>query len=194
MALTRREAAPRSIVTEPLGRPPARKRGSGMRNITNSLGRKSRLCVRIVSAKRCVFRLKAVFRYRITAPRSTIDAAKRKGRSRVSNGSAVFLDEVDGRSVVARRYRDVLADLVAHLGGNPTAAEMLIARRIATLAVLCEQAEADMASGKDVDVGAYATLANSLRRLVADVGLQPKMRDVTPTLSQYLAAKERQSA
>ena len=131
----------------------------------------------------------------MTAPSSDVVASKTKGRSRVSNGSATFLDDqVDGRSRTARRYRDVLGDLVAHMGGDPSAAETLIARRAAALAVWCEQAESDMAGGQDLDVAAYTTSANALRRLLQDLGLERRARDVTPTLSQYLAAKERQSA
>ena len=126
----------------------------------------------------------------MTAHNSTVAAQKSQGRSRITNGSAVFLDgEVDGRSVLARRYRDILGDLVAHLGGNPSAAETLIARRAATLAVWCEQAEAEMAAGKDLDVQAYTTSANALRRLLADIGLERRARDITPSLSTYLARK-----
>jgi hypothetical protein len=36
----------------------------------------------------------------------------RTNRSRVSNGKELFFEAVDGRSALARRYRDVLAQLV----------------------------------------------------------------------------------
>jgi hypothetical protein len=61
--------------------------------------------------------------------------AKPEARSRVSNGKAVFLDSVDGRrSALARRYRDILAQLVSDIGGDPSEAESIICRRAATLA------------------------------------------------------------
>src|SRR5690606_32608549 len=99
-----------------------------------------------------------------------------------------FVIPVDGRSVLARRYRDVLAQLTADLGGDPSEAQSIIARRAATLAVWCEQAESAMASGGDLDIATFTTAANSLRRLLADLGLERRMRDVTPTLSQYIEA------
>jgi hypothetical protein len=107
-------------------------------------------------------------------------AAKRTGRARVSNGSQLFLDEsgLDGRSVMARRYRDVLAQLVSDLGGDPSEAQSIIARRAATLAVWCEQAESCMAKGDAIDIGSFTTATNALRRLLADLGLERRLKDI----------------
>ena len=44
--------------------------------------------------------------------------AKPEARSRVSNGKDLFLDGVDGRSVIARRYRDILAQLTSDISGT----------------------------------------------------------------------------
>lgn len=126
----------------------------------------------------------------MTATRTANEPQKAKGRSRVSNGSAVFVVPVDGRSVLARRYRDVLAQLTADLGGDPTEAQTIIARRAATLAVWCEQAESAMANGEELDIATFTTAANSLRRLLSDLGLERRrMRDVTPSAREYLARK-----
>ncbi len=58
-----------------------------------------------------------------------------------------------------RRYKEVLGALISDMGGDPSEAKNIIARRSATLAVWCEQAEADMANGKAIDItptlGAY---------------------------------------
>lgn len=121
----------------------------------------------------------------------TLRPNKPEARSRVSNGKALFVDQIDGRSVLARRYRDVLAQLSADLGGDLTEAQMMIARRAATLAVWCEQAEAVMAGGGALDIAAFTTASNTLRRLVADLGLERRLKDVTPSLHQYLAGRER---
>ena len=52
---------------------------------------------------------------------------------------------------------------------------------------------ADMAagylSGGDTDLALYSTLANAQRRLMADLGLERRAHDVTPTLRDYLEAK-----
>jgi hypothetical protein len=102
-------------------------------------------------------------------------------RSRVSNGSATFLEEVDGRSVLARRYRDILRQLVADLGGEPSEAQSVLAKRAATIATWCELAEARMARGEPLNIVEFTTAANALRRLLADLfpGLERRMRDVS---------------
>ncbi len=44
-------------------------------------------------------------------------------RSRVTNGKALFLERVDGRSLTARRYRDLYQAFIADLGGMATVSE-----------------------------------------------------------------------
>lgn len=112
-------------------------------------------------------------------------------QSRVSNGSSTFLDGVDGRTALARRYRDILRELTSDLGGDPSAAQTIICRRAATLAVWCETAEAGMAAGKEIDIAEFTTATNALRRLLADIGLERKARDITPSLEQIMAEGRR---
>jgi hypothetical protein len=108
----------------------------------------------------------------------------------VSNGSAV-LDNVDGRSAIARRYRDVLNELISDLGGDPSGAQSAIARRAASLCVVCEQAESELLAGGALDLAEFTTAANSLRRLLSDLGLERRAKDITPSLSQYLTSEAR---
>jgi hypothetical protein len=112
--------------------------------------------------------------------------AKPEARSRVSNGKDLFLEGVDGRSALARRYRDILAQLTSDIGGDPSEAQNIIVRRATTLAVWCEQAEAKAAAGNELSIGEYATATNSLRRLLLDLGLERRMRDITPSIDAYL--------
>jgi hypothetical protein len=125
----------------------------------------------------------------LLADSPTIDAPKPQACSRVSNGSSTFLDGVDGRSALARRYRDILGELIRDLGGDPSGAQAAIARRAAALCTWCEQAEAAMAGGGEINIAEFTTAANAMRRLLVDLGLERRARDVTPTLSQYLATK-----
>src|SRR5271165_5756399 len=65
-------------------------------------------------------------------------------RSAVSNGSQLFVDStVDGRSKEARRFRDVLAEIVSDLGGADHLSEgqRQLARRCALMSVECEKME-----------------------------------------------------
>jgi len=107
----------------------------------------------------------------------------------VSNGTSLFLEAVDGRSALARRYRDILGQIVSDLGSEPSEAQSLIARRAATLACWCEQSEAEMAGGKELDIGSFTTATNTLRRLLETLGIKRQARDVTD-LSAYLALRK----
>jgi hypothetical protein len=125
----------------------------------------------------------------MSAHRKQSEVPASKTRSRVSNGSSTFLDGADGRSALARRYKDLLAEMIRDMGGDPTAAQAAIARRAATLCVWCEQSEAAMAAGDEIDIGTFATTANAMRRLLVDLGLERKARDITMSLEKYVASK-----
>lgn len=121
---------------------------------------------------------------------------KPQARTRVGNGSAV-LNDVDGRSIVYRRYREILASLVSDMGGDPSEAQEQIARRAASLAIWCEQQDEGASNGNPIDVAAYTTASNSLRRLLESLGLKRALRNVTPSITEYAAsyaAKKRKAA
>jgi len=108
-------------------------------------------------------------------------------------GNAGFaLAGVDGRSLVARRFREIYCNIEADLGGDLTEAQRHLCARAATLAIWCEAREVELAEGADFDASAYSTVSNSLRRLLSDLGLERRARDITPTLAQYLAGKAAQ--
>lgn len=128
-------------------------------------------------------------------PRPSAKSAtpKPQARTRVGNGSAV-LDGVDGRSVVFRRYREILAQLTSDMGGDPSEAQQQIARRAAMLAIWCEGEDTKAAKGQAIDIGAYTTASNSLRRLLESIGLERRARNVTPTIKEYMARKAAEKA
>ena len=114
-----------------------------------------------------------------------------QARSRISNGSSI-LPGVDGRSCWARRLRDLIDLHLSDLGGEDAAseAERSIIRRAACLTVELEHLElafalAGAATPEQLDL--YQRTANSLRRLLESVGIERRARDVTPSLSEYLA-------
>ena len=123
------------------------------------------------------------------ATRPALAKPKAMAGTRQGNG-CLLLEGVDGRSWGARRFRELVADLAEHLGGGAiTAPQEAIVRRAAQLMVWSEEREAAFARGEDFDVTTYATVANSLRRLLTDLGLERKVRDVTPDLRDYLATR-----
>jgi isopentenyldiphosphate isomerase len=88
-----------------------------------------------------------------------------------------------------RRYKEVLAQLVTDVGGDPTEAQLQIARRAATFVVWCEEVEASMANGQPIDIAEFTTATNALRRLLVDLGLERRQKDITPDLSSYIREK-----
>jgi hypothetical protein len=132
-----------------------------------------------------------------------VDEVRRKkhGRSRVSNGMRKkdahgrLLLELDGRSTIARRFRDLVGDIAADLGGMSelTTAEVQLVRRASMLSTECERHEARAAEGdkgfdRD-DFMAYVTATNALKRVLEVIGVKRRSRDCTPKLSDYLEAK-----
>ena len=118
-----------------------------------------------------------------------IAPAKPNFSTRQGNGSAL-LPGVDGRSTMARRYRELVGSMSDDLGGDLPAAKQAIVNRAATLIAWAEQAEAEFAKTGAMDVQTFTTATNALRRLLADIGLERQAKDVTPTLAEYLAKRE----
>lgn len=125
----------------------------------------------------------------MTATRRQIEPPKMQARTRIGTGGAM-LAGVDGRTHGGRRFKELCADMVHHLGGEATAPQEAIIRRAAALSIWCEDQERALASGgDDFDVGAFTTAANTLRRLLSDLGLERRMKDVTPSLHEYINSK-----
>ncbi len=130
---------------------------------------------------------------KILPPNSTAAAdLPAVSRSRVTNQSALFLEGVDGRTAIARRWRDLYAEIIADLGGADALSEVerQLARRCATLSVEAEAMEAATAGGGgELDVDRYVVITNALGRAAARIGLRRRMKDATPDLRSYLTER-----
>ena len=111
-------------------------------------------------------------------------------RTRRGTG-AVVLAGVDGRSMMARRFREITTGVEADLGGDLTEAQRALLARAATLACWCEEREAELANGEPFEATEYATVSNAIRRLLSDLGLGREAKDVTPDLSDYISGRAR---
>jgi hypothetical protein len=133
----------------------------------------------------------------LSADSATLARPKRYGiarerkalaRSRVSNGSDVLPGVRDGRSLIARRYRDIMSAIVADQGGAEQISEarLQLVRRFCAAAVLAEQMESRLANGEQIDIAEHALLASTLVRIARQIGVNRIAKDVTPTLQDYL--------
>ena len=89
-------------------------------------------------------------------------------RSRVSNGKDI-LANVDGRTAIARRFRDIASAIISDLGGATecSAALIEIIRRFAGTCVLAEQLEMKLLNGEPVNSAEHSLLASTMCRLAA---------------------------
>lgn len=119
-----------------------------------------------------------------------------EGKSRVTNGKTLFLDAVDGRSVVARRFKDVLYMIIEDLGGKEfcSEAQKQLARRAATLSVESEKIEADFVKERDPDesvqLDRYMKITNSLNRVFKTLGIERRKRKKDTDIKSYLEDKK----
>src|SRR5580693_5835733 len=115
-------------------------------------------------------------------------------RSATTN-DPLLLRGVDGRSMIARRYRDVAIALADDLGGQDKLSEpsKILVRQAAALTVQVEGLQSKIVAGADVDIEQLTRLSNSLSRMLHRLGL--KKRAVRKlTVSEYLEARDARMA
>jgi antitoxin (DNA-binding transcriptional repressor) of toxin-antitoxin stability system len=124
---------------------------------------------------------------RLTYRTKTADAEKLRLLTR---------EQLDGRTKVARRFKDICRAIATDQGGadklSETRAQLI--RRFAAAAVLAEQLEARIARGEEITLTDHALLCSSLVRLAQRIGIGRRARDVTPSLSDYLANRNQKDA
>jgi len=98
------------------------------------------------------------------------------------------LQDLDRRTGAAKAAYALRAEIIADLGGPSalSAMQKVLVDHVATLAAALADIAAKYLAGEDTSMIVYATLANSQRRLLADLGLERRARDVTPDLRDYI--------
>jgi len=106
------------------------------------------------------------------------------------------LDQLDGRTIAAKRARDTISAIEADLGGaeNLTTSMRQIIESAAVTSVMVADLGSRWLSGEQIDLALFCTLGNAQRRLFETIGLSRVPKNVTPTLAQYLEAKKKNEA
>lgn len=99
------------------------------------------------------------------------------------------LDDVDQRTAMYQRMVQLRDAYRSDLGGDPTTGQDAIVQRIVCLQAWAEDAEAQYLQTGALDIATHTTATNALRRLLADIGLERRQRDVTPSLAEYARSK-----
>jgi hypothetical protein len=123
-----------------------------------------------------------------------LDGCAIEGESKRNGGGKtrlLTLSDLDSRTRACKHALDLRAGFLADLGGSETASagERELAQRGAILGAMIEDQEARWLRGDGIQLSEYATLVNAQRRVIADIGLERRARDITPTLHELLANK-----
>jgi len=112
--------------------------------------------------------------------RKRFEIGPSKIRSAVANGSRL-LNDLDARSAPARRFRDIMQDIISDCGGRDEISEMELhlIRNVAGLVVMRENLDTKILQGEHVDTGVYCRLSNSLNRILSTLGLKRRVIDVS---------------
>src|SRR3984885_1469450 len=108
------------------------------------------------------------------------------GRSAVTN-DPLLLRGVDGRSIVARRYRDVAIALADDLGGQDKLSEpsKILVRQAAAMTVQVEALQSRIVGGEEVNLEQLTRVSNVLGRTLQRLGLKKPHRK-QPSLADAL--------
>lgn len=126
--------------------------------------------------------------------RKRLVLSKAKARSAITNGRDILRD-LDGRSVTARRYRDIYTGITEDHGGADLMSQVALqlARRYAAASCMLEDIEALLCRGEKIDIETFVQLAGLQSRLAARLGIARIPRNVTPDLQSYLRTRSRQA-
>jgi hypothetical protein len=122
----------------------------------------------------------------------TKDRRAKVNKSRVTNGRDLLVG-IDGRSIIARRYRDIAGAIISDMGGASECSATLIEliRRFAATSCLCEAMEARLINGETISGPEHSLLCSTSCRLAQRIGIRRIPKSVrTPSLSEYLETAE----
>jgi hypothetical protein len=121
--------------------------------------------------------------------RTSVATPSATSRSEVSNGTRL-LQNVDGRSSSARRFRDLVRAFELEVGGVLTEADRGLIRQAASLQLKGELLQAALVRGEDVDADQIIRIAGTSRRILGAISSRAsKNKPTGPTLQEYVARK-----
>ena len=101
------------------------------------------------------------------------------------------LDSLDQRTIAAKQVRDTISAIESDQGGrdNMSTARLRVAETAALTTAMVNDMSARWIAGEEIDLGLFCTLGNAQRRLFETLGFDRVLKNVTPSVSEYLAQK-----
>jgi hypothetical protein len=110
-------------------------------------------------------------------------------RSAVTNGSRL-LEGIDGRSPLARRFRDLIKAYEAEIGGELTEVERGLVKQAAALTLRAEQMQAAIVRGEPIDNDQLIRISGTAKRILGAIGDKAsKRKPAAPTLQDHIARR-----
>jgi hypothetical protein len=97
--------------------------------------------------------------------------------------------ELDGRTNAAKAFDKLVGEIERDLGGRDqlSAIELTLIEGYAGAAVALQDMNARRALGQPVDMAEHSQVASTMVRIASRLGLNKRMRDVTPSLDDILS-------
>jgi hypothetical protein len=132
---------------------------------------------------------------RMKHTRNAVATSCPTSRSKVSNGTRL-LQNVDGRSSSARRFRDLVAAFEKEVGGNLTEVERGMIRQAAALTFKAETLQADLVNGNPVDGDQLIRLTGTSKRILSALAEKARKHRAAPklTLADHIAKRSQEQA
>jgi hypothetical protein len=105
--------------------------------------------------------------------------------------AATRLTKLDGRTQLAKRAKRLRDELRQHVGGNPSATQMVLIDRAVMLQTRIDMLDKQTLDGHEMNDGdgrRYLAWTNSLTRLMRQLG-QKSAAPPVASLSEYLAGR-----
>jgi hypothetical protein len=135
----------------------------------------------------------------VTTPRLTLSANMLANHteihaesSPVARGKArlLTLDAMDGRTIAARRARELARGFVAELGGSLTVSRRLAVERAAALTAIAEDCQARRLKGDtNISLEDLVRATNAATRAVKALNIKPPAPASPPSLRAYMASR-----
>jgi hypothetical protein len=95
----------------------------------------------------------------------------RRSLSRLTNGKKAFLGDVDGRSAVARRFRDLEREFRAQLPADAPAPAIMLCKHTAAMAAMIEAEAAHVIGGARPNLKLFSAALAAMRASMLTLGL-----------------------
>ena len=99
--------------------------------------------------------------------------------------------QLDQRTTAARAFNQLAVDIENDLGGADqlSTIERSLIEAFTGATVTMNALNTKLVQGEAIDLGLHALVAGAMCRLASRLGISRRAKDVTPSLSEYLASK-----